>query len=219
MGIAAVRRSSVSQLSTFNSQTALRSALPTLAHSAATKTPASQKKRTRHSTGRKASKDRCGFRVCLRSGGLQAGGFSRRAFVAAASLSGGAFFLPLYQCGHILNSMKKKRATRREIPIGKSSGNVYADLGYADSEDMLVKAQIVAKIAEIIEHRRLTQGQAAEILGLTQPKISRLLRGQFRGVSERRLLRCLTKLGRDVQIVVRPTSRRRPQGRLTVRFG
>ena len=114
--------------------------------------------------------------------------------------------------------MKRKQAAQRDIPIEKSSGNVYADLGYADSDDMLVKAQIVAKIAEIIEQRRLTQEQAAEILGLTQPKISRLLRGQFRGVSERRLLRCLTKLGRDVQIVVRPTSRRHAQGRLTVRF-
>ena len=113
--------------------------------------------------------------------------------------------------------MKKKRATR-EIPVEKSSGNVYADLGHVDSDDMLLKAQIVAKIAEIIEQRRLTQEQAAEILGLTQPNISRLLRGQFRGVSERRLLRCLTKLGRDVQIVIRPTPRRRAQGRLTIYF-
>jgi predicted XRE-type DNA-binding protein len=114
--------------------------------------------------------------------------------------------------------MKGKQVMQRDIPVEKSSGNVYADLGYADSEDMLVKAQIVAKIAEIIEQRRLTQEQAAEILRLTQPKISRLLRGQFRGISERRLLRCLTRLGRDVQIVVKRTPRRRAQGRLTVRF-
>ncbi|MGC2416866.1 MAG: helix-turn-helix transcriptional regulator [Candidatus Acidiferrales bacterium] len=114
--------------------------------------------------------------------------------------------------------MQKKRAAQREIAVEKSSGNIYADLGYVDSDDMLVKAQIVAKIAEIIDQRHLTQEQAAEMLGLTQPKISRLLRGQFRGVSERRLLRCLTKLGRDVQIVVRQTPRRRAQGRLTVRF-
>ncbi|MGA8871755.1 MAG: helix-turn-helix transcriptional regulator [Candidatus Acidiferrales bacterium] len=114
--------------------------------------------------------------------------------------------------------MQKKRAAQREIAVEKSSGNIYADLGYVDSDDMLVKAQIVAKIAEIIDQRHLTQEQAAEMLGLTQPKISRLLRGQFRGVSERRLLRCLTKLGRDVQILVRQTPRRRAQGRLTVRF-
>jgi predicted XRE-type DNA-binding protein len=114
--------------------------------------------------------------------------------------------------------MKRERTVQREIPVEKSSGNVYADLGYADGEDMLVKAQIVAKIAEIIEQRGLTQEQAAKILRLTQPKISRLLRGQFRGISERRLLRCLTRLGRDVQIVVTQARRRRAQGRLTVRF-
>lgn len=90
--------------------------------------------------------------------------------------------------------MKRKRAAQRDITVEKSSGNLYADLGCVDSEDMLVKAQIVAKIAEIISQRRLTQEQAAEILRLTQPKITRLLRGQFRGVSERRLLRCITKL-------------------------
>ena len=60
--------------------------------------------------------------------------------------------------------------------------NIYADLGLADSEDMLIKAQLVAKIAEIITKRGLTQEQAAEILGLTQPKVSRLLKGQFRGI-------------------------------------
>jgi predicted XRE-type DNA-binding protein len=81
---------------------------------------------------------------------------------------------------------------------------------------MLVKAQIVAKITEIIEQRGLTQDQAAKILRLTQPKISRLLRGQFRGISERRLLRCLTRLGRDVQVIVKQTPKRRAQGRLTV---
>jgi predicted XRE-type DNA-binding protein len=83
---------------------------------------------------------------------------------------------------------------------------------------MLVKAQLVTKIAEILEYRGLTQKQAARILRLTQPKISRMLRGEFRGISERRLLRCLTRLGRDVQIVVKQTPPRRTQGRLTVRF-
>ncbi|MGA9885036.1 MAG: helix-turn-helix transcriptional regulator [Candidatus Acidiferrales bacterium] len=114
--------------------------------------------------------------------------------------------------------MKSKRGMQGRIPIERSSGNVYADLGYSNSEDMLVKAQIVTKIAEIIEQRRLTQEQAARILRLTQPKISRLLRGQFRGISERRLLSCLTRLGRDIQIVVKKTPTRRAQGRVTIRF-
>ena len=115
--------------------------------------------------------------------------------------------------------MKRTQITnRQEIVIEKGSGNVYADLGYPDREDMLIKAQLVTKIAEIIQQRRLTQAQAAKLLRLTQPKISRLLRGEFRGISERRLLQCLTRLGRDVQIVVKQTPQQRAQGRLTVRF-
>jgi predicted XRE-type DNA-binding protein len=78
------------------------------------------------------------------------------------------------------------------IPVEQRSGNVYADLGSADSEAMLIKARLVTEIAEIIRTRGLTQGQAATILGLTQPKVSALLNGRFRGISERRLLDCLT---------------------------
>jgi len=111
-----------------------------------------------------------------------------------------------------------KRGRTKRILMEKGSGNVYADLGYADSEDMLVKAQLVSKIAEIIEQRRLTQEEAARILRLTQPKISGLLRGQFRGISERRLLRCLTLLGRDVQIIVKVPREKRAHGRLSIRF-
>lgn len=112
--------------------------------------------------------------------------------------------------------MRKERVIQG-IPIEEGSGNVYADLGYADSEGMFVKAQLVTKIVDIIRQRGLTQQRAARLLGLTQPKISRLLKGEFRGISERRLLHCLTQLGRDVEIVVRPTSRQRG-GRLTVHF-
>jgi predicted XRE-type DNA-binding protein len=109
----------------------------------------------------------------------------------------------------------KKRVVRG-IPIQEGSGNVYTDLGYPDSESMLVKARLVAKIAEIVRRRALTQASAAEILGLTQPKVSALLKGQFRGISEHRLLECLTRLGRDVHIVVKPAPRSRSNGRLTL---
>ncbi len=112
--------------------------------------------------------------------------------------------------------MKKERIMNG-IPVQEGSGNVYADLGYPDSEDMIVKAQLVTKIAAIIRQRELTQERAAKLLGLTQPKISKLLKGKFRGISERRLLRCLTRLGSDVEIVVKPTVRHRG-GRLTVHF-
>jgi predicted XRE-type DNA-binding protein len=113
---------------------------------------------------------------------------------------------------------KAPSTSRRAIPVEKGSGNVYADLRYPGSEEMLMKAQLVMKIAEILRQRRLTQAQAAKILRLTQPKISRMLRGQFRGFSERRLLQCLTRLGRDVQIIVKQSPQQRAQGRLTIRF-
>jgi predicted XRE-type DNA-binding protein len=81
---------------------------------------------------------------------------------------------------------------------------------------MLIKAQLAGKIREIVQRRALTQAQTAEILGLTQPKVSALLKGQFRGISEHRLLECLTRLGRDVCIVIKPAPRSRPHGRLTL---
>jgi predicted XRE-type DNA-binding protein len=110
--------------------------------------------------------------------------------------------------------MSRRKAQTTEVEVG--TGNVYADLGYGDADEMLIKAQLVTKIAEIIKRKGLTQTQAAELLGMPQPKLSNLLRGRFRGVSERRLMDCLTKLGRDVQIVVKAAPRSRGAGRLSV---
>lgn len=67
---------------------------------------------------------------------------------------------------------------------------------------MHVKSQLAATIGHIIKSRRLTQQQAATLLGMTQPKLSNMLRGQFRGIGEAKMLECLTRLGRDVQIIV-----------------
>jgi len=88
------------------------------------------------------------------------------------------------------------------IEIHEGSANVYADIGLPDADEMMVKAQLVTKIREIIEDRGWTQQEAADVLHLTQPKLSKMLRGQFRGISQAKLLNCLTRLGRDVQIVV-----------------
>lgn len=104
------------------------------------------------------------------------------------------------------------------VEIHEGSGNVYADLGYSNAEEMLIKAKLVSKIAEIVDSKGLTQVQTAKILGLTQPKVSALLRGQFRGISERKLIDCLTSLGRDVEIVVKDAPRRQTGGKLTVVF-
>ncbi len=103
-----------------------------------------------------------------------------------------------------------------EIETG--STNVYADLGIADPAEMLVKAQLAGKISEIIRQRRLTQTQAAQLLGMTQPKLSHMLRGQFRGISEAKMLEYLTKLGRDVEIVVKGDSGSQLTGQVSVVF-
>ncbi len=102
--------------------------------------------------------------------------------------------------------------------IEKGSGNVYADLGIANAEEMFVKAQLATKIGEIIKHKKMTQMQAAEVLGMPQPKLSNMLRGQFRGISESKMLECLTRLGQDVQIVVKTPSKTRKIGAVSVRF-
>ena len=104
------------------------------------------------------------------------------------------------------------------IEIEKSSGNVYADLGMPDAEAMQVKARLAMKIGEIIKARRWSQQQAAEVLGITQPKLSGMLRGQFRGISEAKMLDCLARLGRDVTIVVGPARRKAVAGHVEVEF-
>ncbi len=90
-----------------------------------------------------------------------------------------------------------------DTSIKRGSKNLFADLGYADPETHLLKAGLVSRIQDIIGDSKLTQVEAAERMGLSQPDVSRLLRGQFRDVSVERLMRMLTKLGCDVDIVVR----------------
>ena len=102
--------------------------------------------------------------------------------------------------------------------IEKSSGNVFADIGFANNQEMLVKANLALKISEIITQRRLTQIEAAAVLGIPQSKLSKLLRGQFHGVSETKMLECLNKLGRDIQIVIRKANRDKRIGRTSVVF-
>jgi len=73
-------------------------------------------------------------------------------------------------------------------------------------------------VCEIIKRRKLTQVQVAELLRMTQPKLSNLLRGQFRGISEAKMLECLTRLGRNVEIVVKSAGRSQPTGHVSVVF-
>jgi predicted XRE-type DNA-binding protein len=103
-----------------------------------------------------------------------------------------------------------------EIEFEMGSGNVFADLNRPGAEEMLVKAELVHQISRIVRHRRLTQVQTVEILGISQPKVSELLRGNLRGFSLERIARFLTALGRDVEIRVRPKPRSRNAGRISV---
>jgi predicted XRE-type DNA-binding protein len=89
-----------------------------------------------------------------------------------------------------------------EIEVGGT--NVYADLGMADAGEMLVKSKLAMKINAAIKAKKLTQSAAAELTNLAQPKLSGLLRGIFRGISETKMIDCLNRLGQDVDIVVRP---------------
>ncbi|MCA9474074.1 MAG: helix-turn-helix domain-containing protein [Nitrospirales bacterium] len=94
--------------------------------------------------------------------------------------------------------------------ITRGSGNVFADLGFENPEEMETKAKLVSQINAIIKKRKLTQKQAGVILGITQSRVSDLARGGLSGFSVDRLLRLLNKLDREVEIVVKPKSSRRP---------
>lgn len=105
---------------------------------------------------------------------------------------------------------------KRAVAAEKSGGNVFADLGLPNAEDRLAKAELARRIGEIIAERRLTQLEAAALLGIDQPKISALVRGRLAGFSLERLMRFLNVLGRDVQIVVKPKPRGRRNAILSV---
>lgn len=89
--------------------------------------------------------------------------------------------------------------------IKHGSGNVYQDLNYDDAEAMKVKADLVRRISTLMKARRLTQKNVSEITGIPQGRISKILNGQFRGVSEYKLLNCLSLLGNNIEIRITPT--------------
>jgi predicted XRE-type DNA-binding protein len=99
---------------------------------------------------------------------------------------------------------RKKRSRESQVTIEPSSGNVFADLGLKNPEELLAKAELVQRICDIIAERKLSQTRAAAVLGIDQPKVSALMRGKLDGFSLDRLFRFLNALGRDVDIVIRP---------------
>jgi len=106
--------------------------------------------------------------------------------------------------------MKKRRTfeeadDKAEIGIG----SVYAQLDFKNPEEMETKSNLVKEIGKAIKRKRLTQSQAAEIFGISQPKLSELLSGRFRGYSVERLIHYLNEIGQDVDIIVKPKPRNR----------
>ncbi|HYN20764.1 MAG TPA: helix-turn-helix transcriptional regulator [Thermoanaerobaculia bacterium] len=99
-----------------------------------------------------------------------------------------------------------------DIPVTPSSGNVFADLGFAEPEEELTKAELVSQIRHVIRRRRLTQVAAAALMGIDQPKVSALLNGRLANFSTDRLMRLLTALGQDVEIVVKERLSPRDKG-------
>lgn len=90
----------------------------------------------------------------------------------------------------------------KTIAIKESSGNVFKDIGLPNAEELLAKAELIEKINSIIEDRKLTQTEAAEILGIPQPQVSLLNKGIVSGISLGKLVILLNKLNRDVDIVI-----------------
>ena len=111
--------------------------------------------------------------------------------------------------------MKKQKALKKGAEPTSKPGSVYEQLGYTDFKEMETKAILVMELSKTIKKKKLTQAAVAEVLGTTQPKLSALLRGQFRGYSVERLIHFLVELGKDVDIVVKTKPRNR-KGRVSV---
>jgi predicted XRE-type DNA-binding protein len=106
-----------------------------------------------------------------------------------------------------------KKSVINGVEVWESSGNVFADLGLPDAEKLKIKTGLVIEIRKAMRRLNLTQQEAARRMGITQPKVSDMMRGDFSNLSERKLMECLNRLGYDIEIKARPTSE--PVGHLT----
>ena len=102
------------------------------------------------------------------------------------------------------------------IEVQSSSGNVFADLELPNAEKLKIKSGLVIEITKAMRRLHLTQQAAAERMGIPQPKVSAMLRGDFSNLSERKLMDCLNRLGYDIEIKVRPITD--PVGHLMLAF-
>ena len=102
------------------------------------------------------------------------------------------------------------------VEFEMGSGNAFADLGLPDADKLKIKSGLVIEITRAIAQLKLTQKAAAERMGIPQPKVSAMLRGDFSNLSERKLMDCLNRLGYDIEIKVRPAAQ--PVGHLMLAF-
>jgi len=100
------------------------------------------------------------------------------------------------------------------IEIETSSGNVFADLGLPEADKLKIKSGLVIEITRAVRRLGLTQQEAGRRMGIPQPKVSGMMRGDFTNLSERKLMECLNRLGYDIEISVRPAAE--PVGHLTL---
>ena len=103
-----------------------------------------------------------------------------------------------------------------DIAIEEGSGNVFADLGIPEPDDMLLRSSLVVALRHAIRMRALTQTAAAKRIGVGQADLSKLLGGQLRRYTAERLMRMLTALDQDIEIIVRPRAAAGEAGRITV---
>ncbi len=92
------------------------------------------------------------------------------------------------------------------IEIEAGSGNVFADLALPEADKLRIKSGLTIEIHKAIQRLRLTQSEAARRMGISQPKVSALMKGEFSNLSERKLMDCLNRLGYDIEIQVRPAA-------------
>lgn len=111
--------------------------------------------------------------------------------------------------------MATRNADRKDA-ITRGTGNVFADLGYADATERQAKLRLAYALNQALEERKLSQFEAAKVLGVTQPKVSALCHYKLAGFSVERLMNLLTTLDRDVEIVIRRKPRSRRAARISV---
>ena len=111
--------------------------------------------------------------------------------------------------------MASRNAERRQ-PITRGTGNVFADLGFPDAAERQAKLRLAYALNQVLEARKLSQADAANVLGVTQPKVSALRNYKLQGFSVERLMNLLTALDQDVEIVIRRKPRSRRAARISV---